>query len=261
MRGERIIRSCKGCGMDFATTKERNETHCSRKCRHAATRAESVCSYCGKKEIVQTSHVRPYCSADCATLARYGDKKQKICKGCGIRFSGPANRSYCSNDCREQSIEAAKVEMRCEYCNIEFKTDKNRFLAGRKYCSRHCRHLDMIGEKGANWQGGMKNRNPEERLRSAKNRRARESQAQGSHTRDQFVALCKAYDNRCLACGRNDVALTEDHVTPLSKGGTNSIDNIQPLCRSCNSKKHLRRVDYRTKIGQIKTWIQLKLID
>jgi len=34
--------------------------------------------------------------------------------------------------------------------------------------------------------------------------------------------------------------LTVEHIIPLSKGGTNYIDNIVPACRFCNLSKNNR---------------------
>jgi 5-methylcytosine-specific restriction endonuclease McrA len=40
----------------------------------------------------------------------------------------------------------------------------------------------------------------------------------------------------CSICGKHGKVVI-DHIVPLSRGGTNDIDNLQPLCHSCNVKK------------------------
>lgn len=67
----------------------------------------------------------------------------------------------------------------------------------------------------------------------------------GRITAKEWRDLCSKYDNKCLCCGRSDVKLSLDHVLPISKGGTNTIDNAQPLCISCNSSKRDKHIDYR----------------
>ena len=40
----------------------------------------------------------------------------------------------------------------------------------------------------------------------------------------------------CVYCGSKD-HISIDHITPMSRGGTNDLANLQFLCRSCNSRK------------------------
>lgn len=77
-------------------------------------------------------------------------------------------------------------------------------------------------------------------------RRALEINAEGRYTLEEWYALCEKYGNKCLGCGRPDVKLTQDHVVPLSRGGSNWITNIQPLCMPCNASKGVRTIDYRS---------------
>lgn len=44
---------------------------------------------------------------------------------------------------------------------------------------------------------------------------------------------------RCVACGGH-VDLTCDHIHPESKGGPTTFENLQTMCRSCNSRKGAR---------------------
>ncbi len=41
---------------------------------------------------------------------------------------------------------------------------------------------------------------------------------------------------KCNNCPRQDT-LTIDHITPILKGGNNSLDNLQVLCDRCNKIK------------------------
>lgn len=75
-------------------------------------------------------------------------------------------------------------------------------------------------------------------------RRARVIGGGGSYTLAEWEALCAKYGHLCLRCGEHK-PLTVDHVIPISKGGSNDISNLQPLCRSCNARKSVKSTDYR----------------
>ena len=52
-------------------------------------------------------------------------------------------------------------------------------------------------------------------------------------------SICSLYDYKCIDC-RIDLVDREfdiDHKIPLASGGKNSIENLQPLCKKCHTKK------------------------
>ena len=75
-----------------------------------------------------------------------------------------------------------------------------------------------------------------------KNRGARERNAVGSFTFQEWEDLKKKCNYTCQMCGKKEpkIKLTIDHIIPISRGGINYINNIQPLCRSCNSIKGIK---------------------
>ena len=65
------------------------------------------------------------------------------------------------------------------------------------------------------------------------------SSARKSISASRALAVFARNDYRCVNCGSRD-DLTVDHIRPVSKGGTNDDDNLQTLCRPCNSRKGAR---------------------
>lgn len=100
--------------------------------------------------------------------------------------------------------------------------------------SQRCRFKENP-ESHAMSQNGLSH-TPAYRVFYQNMRRVRKLKALGSHTIQEWEALKEKFQYRCANCGL-EKPLTRDHIRPLIKGGADYISNIQPLCRSCNSKK------------------------
>ena len=55
-------------------------------------------------------------------------------------------------------------------------------------------------------------------------------------TAEQWEEIKASQNYRCVICGEVK-PLERDHIIPLNRGGAFTKDNIQGLCRSCNSSK------------------------
>ncbi len=79
---------------------------------------------------------------------------------------------------------------------------------------------------------------------TAANHRRRDRKQNKHFTAMEWRELRQKFGNKCLCCGSTK-RITADHVVPLSVGGRNTIDNIQPLCMTCNRRKWATSIDYR----------------
>lgn len=80
--------------------------------------------------------------------------------------------------------------------------------------------------------------------------RARLAGCEGEFAAEEWAALKRRFRYRCVRCGAFEGSLwapqlSPDHIVPLSRGGKNTIDNIQPLCLPCNRWKRSKIIDFR----------------
>jgi 5-methylcytosine-specific restriction endonuclease McrA len=82
--------------------------------------------------------------------------------------------------------------------------------------------------------------------------RLAEAKRKGTHTKEEWENLKKEFNYECVKCGRIGYHLDRDHIIPIYQGGSDAIENIQPLCAWCNSSKgpdSFNWVEYRRNRG------------
>lgn len=148
-----------------------------------------------------------------------------------------------------------RLNIKCDYCNNLFYESLSKYNKKKKhFCSMKCYALfkkeiqplqEQNAYKGIRKEGEGKQiyhrryvANHKINMAHLKARRyAREKGAIGNHSLKEWDNLKILNDNKCAIC-KEVKKLTKDHIIPLSKGGSDFIENIQPLCKNCNSKKH-----------------------
>lgn len=97
-------------------------------------------------------------------------------------------------------------------------------------------------------------RHPEKVAQHARNRRARENNAVGSHTPEDVRKIFRMQKGMCAYCrvSLKKVKTHVDHITALSRGGTNDRSNLQLLCKPCNLTKSARDpIEFAQSLGRL----------
>lgn len=84
--------------------------------------------------------------------------------------------------------------------------------------------------------------NPDKVRASGQRRHAREKGAEGYFSADDIQQLYYNQGGLCK-CGKTLFKHHIDHMTPISRGGSNFPSNLQLLCQPCNDSKGARTMD------------------
>ena len=94
-------------------------------------------------------------------------------------------------------------------------------------------------EKAKSHRDAWAQAHPESAIAHASRRRARKRNAPvNDFTAAQWQEMKQAYGYRCAYCQKKMKRLEQEHIIPLVKGGSHTLANIVPACRSCNARKH-----------------------
>ncbi len=216
------------------------------------------CKRCNKREIDETRSKR-HCSICADKYIQYSANQPKEYKREKIRRHREKNKverlplEICLN-CGKNKI-SEKSSIICDIC-----LEHNRTVGRNKYYKNPAKYHEYtqkwLNNNLGKLQGYQKKYADSHKTKiKIKNhhRRERIRNLDGSFTFQEWEFLCAKYDNKCLWCNK-EKELSVDHIIPIIKGGSGYIGNIQPLCRSCNSKKGKRILDFRPFGSAIMEW-------
>ena len=212
-----------------------------------AVGANRTCKTCGETKPLgefpaQNKALGKY-RAECRVCyaARYGDKaraQQAAYRASHREEIRPKARQYTAqyrHDGREDAEQTAQRKQEWRTRNL----DRIKQLQADRYAAnpeKYRAYAQAYRDSHPGWQVAAFHRS-----------RAKALGLPGEWTGAEWEEIKASYGHRCLCCGRcePEIVLTVDHVIPMSKGGTNHLSNIQPLCLACNQRKKQDTTDYR----------------
>jgi 5-methylcytosine-specific restriction endonuclease McrA len=191
-----------------------------------------ICSYCKEEKSIEEF---PY----------YEKKQWKICRDCKRKKS--LDWHYAN---REHVLKLKK-----EWNTNWYSDPSNRELAKKRQREYYHDHKEECGKRGKEYRSDPSNKekikqrskqymkdNPKGFRRRNAERRARKRNAITElWTHDEIaqngIGVCP-YCGKEIGLIYNPKTMHIDHIIPLSRGGSNLKENLEPTCCFCNLSKH-----------------------
>jgi 5-methylcytosine-specific restriction endonuclease McrA len=220
-----VERNCLNCGKPFISRSKLQRKYCSQICAQATWRIRimmpKACLICGAALDV-TSPRQKYC-INCSKIEH--KKKHKIY----LKLHKTLSHYRFHNQNSAQVLETSKIM-------VPLKRPLKRVIQTRE-SNRRWRHRHPEDHRRCNAEWRRRNKDKVNFMNRRREHLIRG--AAGYLTYEEWQEIKARFNYTCPQCGKKEpeIKLTIDHITPISKGGTNNKENIQPLCSRCNSAK------------------------
>lgn len=214
------------------------------------------CKNCNKKFNSSPSRLKigkgQFCSIKCHGLYV---KSKRICKQCNKEFlylDSQMGGNFCCSECYKDFLKIKYIIVKCWNCDKEWKRLKTRIEDKRgRYCNKKCYYesmkmpIEIFKRNRYEYNKRYRKENHAKYLSWKHKRRALVKELGGVFADYQWENLLKECNYECINCEKKK-KLTVDHIISIPKWlkleikpdyKWNDIENIQPLCGSCNSKK------------------------
>lgn len=226
----RHMNKCVVCGAEFIPNRGTKGLCCGSRCSteytkiyYSKPKQKAICIECGQEFEVSRESKGMYCSRKCSVTKQFEEARIKANQAAFIQAANrlAARKKKEHEEERQGFIRAANRLKLCMECGNLFVS-----YNGTIYCSDDCRSR-------------RENRLSEEHVRY--------KDTPNPDYSITLLKLMKRNGKRCNICGKElDINIdpcskdypTIDHIKPISKGGAHKWDNVQLLCRSCNSRKY-----------------------
>ena len=232
-----LYKDCENCGESFTMkglqtlARQKRARFCSVACRSSFGRRDVDCQHCGQSFNLKAHDAqnRHFCSRVCM-FAAWGCSVCSKIRPTERRLKGEV---HCSDRCalnsalEEQALTTGFLQAVCGRCS--------RILAAQEFTRERANRNGLSGkckECTRTYYGANKDQ--------YRRRRYGYQAAPGGilveFTPVEKTARFLMWGGRCWVCGIEG-ATEDDHVKPISKGGSHCLSNLRPICKKCNTSK------------------------
>lgn len=206
--------------------------------------ASVACMFCGSVKILGDSNRRAYaksgrafCDEDCA------------CGWKSIYYASPNHKPFEESRRRtraRKAVESEQIKKRKEEREIARMLRPINAKTPGYYTCVVCKKTEWVDQHSQKKYCSDRCRRKSDKAINQKRNRRHKTRSRAISQLISLAELMRKFKGRCNYCktlcvkpdGRNDPSeATVDHIMPLSKGGLHLWNNVQLLCRRCNTAK------------------------